>query len=196
MELEYPDNKKIVVWLKDANVPYLQSKHLALTVVTVLVLAFFFLPFTLLLLLGYKPYHFSGRRYIHPLLKNFKPILDAYYAPYKPHTCYWTGFLLLVCCALYIVFSYNSLGGTRKSLLAINVVFTALLIINWLSIYRRYFVTVVEGSLFLNLVILSASALAGLDSPIVVYLLIGAVFVTMLGIIIYHFHVAYTLPSQ
>ena len=66
-----------VVWLKDANVPYMQSKHLALTVVTVVVLAFFFLPFTLLLLLGYKLYHFSGRRYIHLILRNLKPILDS-----------------------------------------------------------------------------------------------------------------------
>ena len=194
VELEYPDDRK-AVWLKDANVPYLESKHLALTVVTVLVLAFFFLPYTLLLLLGYKLYRFSGTRCIHPLLMKLKPFLDAYYAPFKPRTRYWTGFLLLVRCALYIVFSYNSLGGTRKSLLAISIVFTALLIINWLSVYKTHSVTVVEGCVFLNLVILSTSALAGLDSQLVVYLLVGAVFVTTLSVIAYHFHITYTAKS-
>ena len=195
VELEYPDNRKVVVWLKDANVPYLESKHLGLTVVTLLFLVFFFLPFTLILLLGYKLYRFSGKRCIRPFLKNLKPFLDSYYAPYKIHTRYWTGFLLLVRCALYIVFSYNSLGGTRKSLLAINVVFTALLIINWLSVYRNYAVTIVEGSVFLNLVILSTSALAGLDSPMVLHFLVGAVFAATLSIVVYHFHIAHTAKS-
>ena len=173
VELQYPGNRKAAVWLKDANVPYLQSKHLALTVVTVFVLVFLFLPYTLLLLVGHKLYRFSGRKCIHPFLKNLKPILDSYYAPYKPRTRYWTGFLLVVRCALYIVFSYNSLGGTRKSLLAINIVFTSLLIINWLSVYRRCLVTIVESSVFLNLVILSTSVLAELNSPTVVYLLVN-----------------------
>ena len=53
VDLEYPENEIVIVWLKDANVPYLQSWHLLLTVVTSLVLVFLFLPYTLLLLLGY-----------------------------------------------------------------------------------------------------------------------------------------------
>ena len=32
--LDYPDNKTVTVWLKDANVPFLQTWHLFLTVVT------------------------------------------------------------------------------------------------------------------------------------------------------------------
>ena len=40
VELDYPDNVTVTVWLKDANVPYLHSKHLFLAVVTSLVFIF------------------------------------------------------------------------------------------------------------------------------------------------------------
>lgn len=45
-DLDYPGNETVTVWLKDANVPYLESWHLLLTVVTTLVLVFFFIPYT------------------------------------------------------------------------------------------------------------------------------------------------------
>ena len=110
VKLHHPQHRKATMWLKDANVPYLQSEHLVLAVVTSLVLVFLFLPYTLLLLLGHKLYHFSDRRHLN-WLRRVKPFLDSYCAPYKIRTRYWTGFLLLVRCALYAVFSFNSLGS-------------------------------------------------------------------------------------
>ena len=189
-ELDYPHNKTVTVWLRDGNVPYLQSWHLALTVVTSLVFVFFFLPYTFLLLLGYKLYRFKW-------LNRLKPLLDSYYAPYKTHTRFWTGFLLLVRCALYIVFSYNSLGATSKSFLAINATIAALVITAWLSIviYKSFVVNAIEGSVYLNLIILSAAASNGIGSSVVVYSLIGVVFVTMVSIVMYHFHITYTAKS-
>ena len=64
VDLEYPGNVTLTVWLKDANVPYLQTRHLALTAVTTLVLIFFFLHYTLLLMLGFKLYILSDWKYI------------------------------------------------------------------------------------------------------------------------------------
>ena len=191
VHLDYP-NKTVTVWLKDANIPYLQSRHLALTVVTSLILVFFFLPYTLLLLLGFKYYRYLGK-----LSRKLKPLLDSYYAPYKAHTRYWTGFLLLVRCVLYIVFSFNSLGGTKKSLLAINITFTGIVVIAWLSarIYKKTLNNIIEASVYLNLVALSALALADANSAALVYSLIGMVFVLMLGIITYHFHICYIAKS-
>ena len=86
-KLEYPDNKTVTVyvWLKDGNVPYLQSWHLLLTVVTSIVFVFLFLPYTLLLLLGYKLYCFSGRKHMRSL-NRLKPLLDSYWIPTMPHT--------------------------------------------------------------------------------------------------------------
>ena len=127
VQLEYPDNKKVSAWFKDANIHYLKSQHLILAVVGSIFIAFFFLPYTIFLLLGYKLYYFSENRCIHWFMIRMKPLLDSYYAPYEKHTRYWTGLLLLVRCALYIIFSFDSIGGTDNSLLAIITTFTALM---------------------------------------------------------------------
>ena len=170
VNLDYPGNVTVRVWLKDANIPYLESKHLLLTVVTSIVFVFFFIPYSLLLLVGYKLYHFSGKKYFH-WLRRIKPFLDSYYAPYKIHTRYWTGFLLLARCALYVVFSYNSLGGATKSLLAINITLTAIVIVAWLSllVYKNFYVNVIEAMVYLNLITLSNAALVDANYPELVY---------------------------
>ena len=185
VKLDYPNNRTVTVWLKDANVAYLESKHLLLTVVTSLMVIFLFLPYTLLLLLGHRFYRISSRRHLR-WLNRLKPLLDSYHAPYKTHTRYWTGLLLLVRCALYIVFSFNSLGATAKSLLAIIITFTAILILAWLSvrIYKSIYANVVEVVVYLNLITLSAATLAGASSPALVYTLVGVVFVIMLVTIV------------
>ena len=197
VKLDYPQSKTVTVWLKDANVPYLRSKHLALTVLTSLVLIFLFLPYTLLLLLGHKLYRLSGRKHFH-WLNNLKPLLDSYYAPYKIHARYWTGFLLLVRCVLYIVFS---LGGTEESLLAIIISFTAVgFAVGFVHrgrIYKNLNINILEASVYLNLVSISAvtAQLIYNTRTGLAYCLVGIILITTIGIIIHHFHVLYTAKS-
>ena len=165
---------------------------------TSLILVFIFLPYTLLLLLGYKLYSLSGRKHFNWITK-MKPLLDSYYAPYKPHTRYWTGFLLLVRCVLYIVFSFNPLGGTHKSLLAIVITFSAIgLSSGYLfsgKLYTKLHTSLIETSIYLNLIVLSAITLAGLNSAPLVHSLVGIVFATTMGIILYYFHITYASRS-
>ena len=184
-KLDYPDNRTVPVWFKDANVPYLESKHLFLTMVTSLVLVFLFLPYTLILLLGYKLYHFTGKKH-WCWLNRLKPLLDSYYAPYKNHTRYWTGFLLLVRCALYIVFSLSS---ASKSLLAITLTFAAMgFTIGYFRIYRSMTVNLTEACVY---TVLSVHALALLNTVALVYSLVGLVFMVMLALIVHQFHLLY-----
>ena len=191
--LDYPQQNMRLVWFKDANVPFLGSEHLLLTVVTSLVLVFIFLPYTLLLLLGYKLYGFSGRKGLR-WLNRLKPLLDSYYAPYNTHTRYWTGFLLFVRCVLYSVFS---LGDTHKNLVSIITTFTALVGVVWISskVYTSRIANTVEVSVYLNLIILSAVSSNNMVSAKLFNTLVALVFVTMLGIIIYHFHLLYIAQS-
>ena len=194
--LEYPDNKTVAVWLKDGNVPYLQPWHLLLTVVTSLVLVFLFLPYTLLLLLGYKLYRFSGRKYMR-WLNRLKPLLDSYYAPCNKHTRCWTGFLLLVRCALYIVFSFEE---ANRNLLAITITFIIIVVVFALPrrrIYSSSYINIIESLVYSNLSILSVITLTlgsgtkSQSSAALVYSLVGMVFVIMMGIIVYNFHNLY-----
>ena len=188
-ELRYP-NKTVAVWRKDANVPYLHSKHLALTVVTTLVLVFFFLPYTFLLLIGHKLYRYSGRKYFR-WFQRVRPLLDSYYAPYKKHTCYWTGLLLLVRCALYIVFS---LVGTNNSLLVIIFGFSIIITTSgyFLSgrVYNKVLTNILEVVVYLKLVLLSAVYLAGFKSQVSVYLVVSAIlFIITMAIIAHHIYI-------
>lgn len=185
--LDYPEEEKVRVWLKDGNIPYMSFKHLLLVVVTSLVLVLFFLPYTLLLLLGYKLYRFTGRKYFH-WFSRIKPLLESYYAPYKSSSRYWTGLLLLVRCLLFVIFSF---GGTRKSLLAIITTFTALGFLTTGRIYKRVSSNVLETLLNFNLVILSAATQAEFNSPTLAYSLVGMVFATMVCVTAYQFHLLY-----
>ena len=197
VKLDYPDNEQVTVWLKDANEPYLQSRHLALAVMTCLVFVFLFLPYTLFLLLGHKLYCLSGKKHFH-WLNRLKPLLESYHGPYRIHTRYWTGFLLVVRCVLYLIFSYNSLGATSKSLLAINITFT--IIVSKITlfsgrIYRQLIVNIIEVGMYVNLITLSAFTQAQMNSAVVVYSSVGVAFVVMLGVIVHHFHLLYTAKT-
>lgn len=192
MKLNYPHGRTLTVWLKDASVPYLHSRHLALAVITLLVSVLLFFPYTLLLLFGHKLYQLQRKKYFH-WLDRLKPLFDSYYAPYKIKARFWTGFLLVFRCALYTIFSFNSLGHTNRSLLAIFVAFTCLgfamgvLVPSW--IYSVFVVNVVETSAYLNLVILSVVTLISIpNQTAVTYSLIGIMFATAIGVIVYHLH--------
>ena len=45
VNLDYPNEKQVAVWLKDGNLQYLRSKHLLLSIFTLFVLVFIFLPY-------------------------------------------------------------------------------------------------------------------------------------------------------
>ena len=107
--LHYP-GKNVVVWIHDANISL--AKYIPLVVAALLFLLFLFLPYTLLLLLGQwlQPmYHFCLLYWVrNPKLKT---VLDTYHATYKPMYRYWTGMLLLVHCAVFLVFAFNISGN-------------------------------------------------------------------------------------
>ena len=195
VDLEYPGNKTVTVWLKDANVPYLQTRHLLLTIVTTLVLIFFFLPYTLLLVFGFKLYYFSGVKFFRWII-NIKPFLDSYYAPYYIRTRYWIGLLLLVRCVLYVVFLTKAIS-TSKSFFTINITFTILLcamgVLYSGKVYKIFYNNLVEVSIYLNLILLSAAELAGISSKTLVYVLVALVFITTICISAYQFHLQYVV---
>ena len=186
VELQYPGNVTKTVWLVDANVPYLHSWHLVLAVTTTLVLIFLFLPYTLLLLFGYKLYGRMPRC----LLIKIRPLLDSYYAPYTAHTLFWPGFLLLVRCILYTVFSYESTGHTNWSRFTIIVVFAAIISLFSIKIYEHFHHTAIEIVVYLNLIVLAAVTSNGANN-LVVNCLIGMVLAITVGIICCQFYVLY-----
>ena len=155
--LHYPD-KNEMVWIHDANVSL--EKYIPLALAALLFLLFLFLPYTLLLLLGQW---LQTKSHLHLLswVRNpkLKAILDTYYAPYKPKHRYWTGLLLLVRCALFLVFAFNISGNDSVNLLAISSASFGIFV--WLTlssvVYRSWYLNALEVSFILKLGILAAA---------------------------------------
>ena len=126
---------------------------------------------------------------------KIKPLLDSYYAPYKIKTRPWTGFLLLVRCALYVLFSFNSLDGMKYSLYAINITFPLLLLVMYFfgGLYRQSYIDIIEISVYLNLIVISNSAivLSKNNADIVIHVCVGVALAIMIGITARQIHVHY-----
>ena len=188
--LHYP-NENVLVWIHDANVSL--TKYIPLAVIALLFLLFLFLPYTLLLLLGQwlqtKSHHCLISWVKSPKLKA---ILDAYHAPYKPKHRYWTGLLLVVRCALFLVFAFNISGDDSVNLLVISSTTSG--IFGWLTlsgmVYTSWYLNALEVSFVLNLSVLAVATYyvkqSGGSQAAVVYTSVGIAFLTFVAIITYH----------
>ena len=194
--LEYPGNKNVPVWLYDGNIMYLKGKHIPLFIAAVLVLLFLFLPYTLLLFLGQWLQSRSVRK-VFSWINSYKikPFLDAYHAPYTDKHRYWTGFLLLIRCALYLVSAFNVFGDQSVNLLSILTVTVGVLTLLTLftgRVYKNWYLGILEVSFLLNLILLTAATYhvtaTGGNQAAVVYTSIGIAFTIFIGIFTYHIY--------
>lgn len=192
-QLSYPDGVRATVWLYDGNIPYLRGKHIPLFLFATLALLVLFLPYTIVLFLGQwiqAKSNWTCFRWI----ANFrvKAILDAYHGPYSDGHRYWTGFLLLLRCALLLVFAFNALGDSSVNLLTIASTCLALAILTTHvgPIYKSRYLNVLESSFILNLGLLASATYhvnqAGGNQKAVVYTSVGVALSEFVGIIIYH----------
>ena len=120
--------------------------------------------------------------------------IDAYHAPFVARHRYWTGLLLVLRFALYLIFAYNVLGDPSINLLAITSTAMGLAILASLTvnIYKNRYLTALEMSFILNLGILAAATQyihsVGGNQTAVTLLSISVAFVTFVGVIIYHIY--------
>ena len=191
--LHYPD-KNVVVWIHDANVSLV--KYIPLVVVALLFLLFLFLPYTLLLFLG-QWLQSNSHICILSWVKNsrLKGILDPYHAPYNPQHRFWTGLLLLLRCALFLIFAFNISGDNSINLLVISSttsgIFVGFALLG--KVYKNWYLNVLELSFILNLSILAIATYhvnqSGGSQAAVAYTSVGIAFLTFVGIVIYHIYI-------
>ena len=188
--LHYP-HKNVMVWIPDANVSL--EKYIPLALAALLFLLFLFIPYTLLLLLGQW---LQTKSHLHLLSwvksPNLKAILDAYLAPYKPKHQYRTGLLLLVRCALFLVFAFNISGNDSVNLFVICSATSGIIVGFALSgmVYKSWCLNALELSFILNLGILAVTTIyvkvSGGSQAAVAYTSVGIAFLTFVGIVTYH----------
>ena len=152
--LEYPTYNR-GVWLYDANIDYLSTKHIPLFMLAVFVFLFLFVPYTLFLLFG------QCLQALSHLSARLKFFMDSYHAPYKARHRYWPGLLLVVRFILLLVFALNPQQDPNINLLAILVGTGILQLWAWSSggVYKSNYLDALEGSFALNLIILAGSTM-------------------------------------
>ena len=194
--LEYPNNSNVAVWLYDGNVRYLSTKHILLFIGALVCLIVLFLPYTLFLIFSPWLRSKSGQYRIFYWVNHYRviPFLDAYHAPYTDKHRYWTGLMLLVRCALFLLFALNALGDPSVNLLAIGSITSILPIIVYAlfgnKIYKNWYLNMLELSFLVNLGILALATLyirsTGGNQNAVTFTSVSVAFATFVGIVIYH----------
>ena len=180
------------VWLYDARLLYFREpSHIVLGVFSIAALIFLFLPYTFLLLCGHWLQIKSQWR-ILSWINKLKPFMDAYHAPYKKQTRYWTGLLLLTRCGLFLTFAFNSVGNSKVNLLAVSSVCIALAVLKE-RVYEKHYNDILESSFILNLCIFSIATLfiteEGSGSQYILSSIsVGIAFVTFAGILLFHLY--------
>ena len=192
--LEYPSNTQIAVWLYDGNIRYLSGKHIPLFTAAIVCLIFLFFPYMMLLIFGqwiqansnFMVFSCINSRYV-------KPFLDAYHAPYTNKHRYWTGLLLLLRFALFLISAVNVLGDPNINLLAIVSITVAMLTLPTIfgtRIYKTWSLGLLETSFIVNLAILAVATFyihtSGGNQNAATFISVEIAFAVFTGIVIYH----------
>ena len=191
--LRLPDGSSRTVWYYDGNIDFLQGKHIALFIGALVVLVFFLIPYTLLLLLAPTPCIQANTN--HRLLawvNKLKPFLDAHQSPYKSVSRNWTGVLLVVRIMLSLSVSINLSGDPAINLLVIIITMFLLIAYAWVcgGVYRTWPYNLLECSFYVNLGILATATLyvlkAGGIQAAAAYTSISIALLTFLAVLAIH----------
>ena len=147
-------------WYVDANVKYLEGKHIPLFCMGIF-FGILCVGFTMSLLCIQRLQKVSHVRLFRWVTK-LKPFFDAYTGPFSPCGRFWTGLLLLMRLLLTIVVSLNILDADNLNILATVVAIVLLLAAAWIvrpGIYTRWTLDFLECSFLLNLLFLCSGTL-------------------------------------
>ena len=142
-----------IVWMYDASVPYFgEPKHTTLGLFAILSVAVFVLPYISLLFFGHWLQGCSNW-WILSWLNKIKPFMDAYHAPYRKHTRYWTGLLLITRLGLFLSFANDSESVNTVAVASVTIVLLAIRF----RVYEHFYNDALESSFILNLGIFSVA---------------------------------------
>ena len=190
--ITHSDGHQQTVWLYDGNINYLEGKHAVLFTSALLVLLFLSVPYTALLVFTQYIQLKSKYRIFRFWVPKLKPLFDAYTGPYKNKYRYWTGFLLLVRVALFLVFAANVLGDPGINLLVIVICTTGLFVHLSISggVYKARHLNFLEYFFLFNLTTLSSATLyvrlAGGDQKALIFTSVSASFIIFACIVVCH----------
>ena len=186
----HPHGQSIRVWALDGNLTYSHHKHVLLLLVTIPCFLFLWMPYTVILFSMQWLRKVDHYKPLKPLAQ-YKPIYDAYFGPLKDKHHYWFGTLLLAQGILLVVSSLTLNLVPIFSLLLLLIIVTLLLCyLNHIKIYKKLYLTLIESSFLLNLIMLTAGSLYFRESEsgqtTILCVSVSIVFIEFCGIVVWN----------
>lgn len=141
-----PEDGSSVRWYVDPTIHYFSGLHAVFVCVSLLLLILYIIPLPIILLFPSKAYQFKYTR-------KMKPILDAFFSPYKPKFRCWIGvrFLFSVCILAFGLFLQYSQTALMLIIIALVIfVYIQLLIMPYNGFSRN----ASDSFLLVNIIIL------------------------------------------
>ena len=186
----YPNDSSQYVWSIDGTLDYGRSPHITLLVMAIVCLLILCLPYTILLFLMQWLRRIPNYK-ISKWITRYKPVIDAYFAPLKDKHHYWFGVLLLSRGILLLISSLTANINPAVSLFLLHGGAILLLCyMNYIQVYRRKSVLIVESAFLINLIILTAGTMYYNDKEsrekvVLIGLSISIAFIKFCGIVIW-----------
>ena len=186
----YPSDSSLYVWSIDGTLDYSQFPHITLLLVAIACLLILWLPYTMLLFLMQWLRRIPNYR-ISKWITRYKPVTDAYFAPLKDKHHYWFGVLLLSRGILLLISSLTAnINPTVSLFLLHGGAILLLCYMNYIQVYRRKSVLILESAFLINLIVLTAGAMyyndrESSEKVVLIGLSIGITFIKFCGIVIW-----------
>ena len=168
--LDYPSGSQEVVWLPDASVKYLKGKHIPLFITAVLILSVGVIYTAILFSWQWLLHHQNKKVFKWVSNQKLCQFLEPYHAPYTYKHRYWTGLLLVIRVALYLVISVvNKSNDPAVNLLATGSIMIGLLVSKGMlgsssRIYKKWVVELLEMLSYFNITLFSCAQLYVLNT--------------------------------
>ena len=190
--LVYPNGIKKYVWLPDATVEYIKSKHAVLFVIAISILLIS-LIYTLLLFFWQWFLCCPTKRVKWIRNQKLSFFMEMYLVPYTPKHRYWTGLLLLIRVSIYLVSAFNRSSDPRITLSSTIFIMSFLFLyitMFGVRMYKRWFINSMETFTYFNLVALFIftwyTTDAGGNQEAVTNISVGITFIQLLAVLVYH----------
>ena len=186
----YPSDSSQYVWSIDGTLNYGQFPHITLLIMAIACLLILWLPYTMLLFLMQWLRRIPNYR-ISKWITQYKPVIDAYFAPLKDGHHYWFGVLLLSRGILLLISSLTANINPAVSLFLLLGVATLLLCyMNFKRVYKKTSVLILESAFLINLIVLTGGTMYYYDREssekvVLIGLSIGITFIKFCGIVIW-----------
>ena len=174
-------NETRIVWLADGNLPYFELPHSFLFVAALLFLIVFWIPYTTTILLV----PCLRRHFNIAWINKLTPFYDAHFGPLKHKHQYWIGLTLLVRVILAVSeIAVQAIDPTIN--IYITIIVSTFLCLIVCIVYKKWYLSFLEASFLVNLIILNCGFLYSRDGHTRVILAsvsVGVAFITFLVIL-------------